>query len=183
MELQGADRLLAACAMQRKERFRAIAAAEPETVAAVLAQGGKLLATFAGTGNTEGLRLLLDLGLTVDALFEGGDGYWDIARNSTALSVAAWRARHDTVKLLLARGAVVDAKDAGGTPLMLAVRACVDSYWRDLRSPESVASLLQAGASASGVPYPCGYDKVDEMAPPQVSKRTLLLFDISWALT
>ena len=44
-----------------------------------------------------------------------------------------------------------------------AVRACVDSYWADRRSPESVQALLQAGASVNGVPFPSGYAEVDEL--------------------
>ena len=68
-----------------------------------------------------------------------------------------------TVKLLVERGAPVDVSDGKGrTPLMLAVRACVDSYWRDRRSPESVAALLAAGASVRNVVYPSGYAAVDE---------------------
>ena len=34
----------------------------------------------------------------------------------------------------------------GRTPLQLAVRGCVDSYWTEYRSPESVKALLEAGA-------------------------------------
>src|SRR5437773_3369537 len=113
---------------------------------------GLLLAKFAGTGNVEGVRQLLDLGVDAAMPFTEGDGYWEIARNSTALHVAAWRARHAAVKLLIARGALVDVPDGRGrTPLVLAVRACVDSYWMQGRSPESVAALLDAGASARGV--------------------------------
>ena len=79
------------------------------------------------------MRLLLDLGVDAGALYVEGDGYWDVAKNSTALHVAAWRARHATVKLLIERGAPVDALDGKGrTALALAVRACVDSYWTDI---------------------------------------------------
>ena len=46
---------------------------------------------------------------------------------------------------------------------MLAVRACVDSYWTRRRSPESVKALLDAGASVRGVLFPSGYDDVDEL--------------------
>ena len=123
-----------------------------------------MLGEFAGVGNTEGVRHLLDLGADVAAVDEEGDGYWGIAKKSTALHVAAWRARHSTVKLLVERGAPVDVPDGRGrTPLMLAVRACVDSYWSDRRSPESVATLLAAGASVRGVVYPSGYGDVDAL--------------------
>ena len=133
-------------------------------VTEIQAEGGKLLAEFAGNGNTDGVRCLLDLGVDVRAVYEDGDGYFDIAKNSTALHVAAWRARHVTVKLLIERGAPLDALDGQGrTALALAVRACVDSFWTERRSPESVQALLQAGASLNGVPFPSGYAEVDQL--------------------
>jgi hypothetical protein len=68
------------------------------------------------------------------------------------------------VRLLIGRGAPVNAADAKGrTPLALAVRACVDSYWSHRRTPESVAALLNAGAHVDGVACPSGYEEVDAM--------------------
>jgi hypothetical protein len=68
------------------------------------------------------------------------------------------------VKLLIERGSPVDVADGKGrTPLALAVRACVDSYWTERRSPESVDALLRAGASVSRVRFPSGYAEVDEL--------------------
>ncbi len=164
LELHGIDRLLAACARNDAAGMRSVAEREPHLVGKVLAEGGKLLAEFAGVGNTDGVRHLLNLGVGVGAFFEEGDGYWDVAKNSTALHVAAWRARHATVKLLIERGAPVNATDGKGrTPLALAVRACVDSYWTDRRSPESVEALLLAEASVSGVAFPSGYAEVDKL--------------------
>jgi ankyrin repeat protein len=161
--LPGALQLIAACARNDEAAVRSIASREPQFVAEVLAQGGKLLAEFAGTWNADGVRLLLDLGVPVDARYDG-DGYFDIAKDSTALHVAAWKALPSVVKLLIERGAPVNVKDAKGrTPLMLAVKACVDSYWTDRRTPESVEALLKAGASVEGVPYPCGYADVDRL--------------------
>ncbi len=98
------------------------------------------------------------------AFFEEGDGYFGIAPKSTALHVAAWLARHDVLRLLIERGSPVDAKDGKGrTALQLAVKACVDSYWTERRSPESVKALLNAGASVDGVTFPSGYDEVDDL--------------------
>jgi len=68
------------------------------------------------------------------------------------------------VKLLIARGTPVDALDGKGrTALALAVRACVDSYWTQRRTPESVEALLGAGASVRAAEYPSGYVEVDEL--------------------
>jgi ankyrin repeat protein len=162
--LEGALRLIAACATNDEAQVRRVVEHEPELVKELLAEGGELLAEFAGVGNTEGVRLLLDLGVPVDARFEDGDGYFDVAKGSTALHVAAWRAWPKTLELLLERGASVNVADGQGrTPLALAVKACVDSYWTERRSPRSVAALLSAGAPVSDAPYPCGYAAVDEL--------------------
>lgn len=161
IELHGVDRLIAACARGDSATVRAIAEQEPGLVSEVLAVGGALLAKFAGTCNPPGVRQLLDLGVPVTALFEG-DGYFGIPPNSMAIHVAAWRACPQNVKLLIERGSPVDVPDARGhTPLALAVRACVDSYWTEMRAPQSVRALLEAGASVAGIEYPCGYAEVD----------------------
>lgn len=168
-DLHGADRLIAACARGDAAAVRAIADAEPSLPTRVIACGGWLLARFAGTGNTDGVRCLLDLGVPVTAVDEEGDGYFDIPPRGTALHVAAWRIRPGIVRLLIDRGAPVDVPDGRGrTPLALAVRANVDSYWTDRRSPESVRALLAAGASTAGVPYPSGYAEVDALLAPLV---------------
>jgi ankyrin repeat protein len=162
--LHGVDRLIAACARDDAATVRAITAQEPALAAAVVAMGGTLTAKFASNWNLEGVRHLLDLGVPADAPFPEGDGYFDITKGSLAIHVATWRAQPAIVKLLIARGSPADVPDAKGrTPLMLAVKACVDSYWTDRRSPDSVKALLDAGASVEGVPYPCGYDAVDEL--------------------
>lgn len=162
--LSGVERLLAACARNDTAAVRSSAEREPELVREVVAGGGQILAEFAGNGNTEGVQNLLDIGVNVAAVFEQGDGYFGIAKNSTALHVASWLARHACARLLIERGAPVDIPDGEGrTPLALAVRACVDSYWTHRRSPESVQALLRAGASVSGVLNPSGYAKVDEL--------------------
>ncbi len=157
------ERLIAACACNDKATVRSIATNEPQLVAELMAEGGKLLAEFAGNDAIEGVRMFLDLGVPVHALYEG-DPYFDIAKDSTALHVAAWKAWPRTVKLLIERGAPVNAVDAKGrTPLALAVKACVDSYWTNRRSPESVEALLRAGASVNGIDFPSGYAEVDEL--------------------
>ena len=164
INLIGVDALIAGCARNYKETIRSILAAEPQLKSQLIDEGGTLLAEFAGVGNLAGVRNLLDLGVSVTALYREGDGYYGIAKESTALHVAAWRARPDVAKELIARGAPVNARDGRGrTALQLAVKACVDSYWTELRSPESVRALLEAGSSIEGIELPTGYDEIDKL--------------------
>jgi ankyrin repeat protein len=71
---------------------------------------------------------------------------------------------NDTLDVLIRKGADINSKNKNGeTPLMLAVRACVASYWSTRRSPRAVKALLGAGARKDGVPVPSGYAPVDEL--------------------
>jgi ankyrin repeat protein len=162
--LIGVDALIAACARDRKETIREITAAEPQLKSDLIEHGGTLLAEFSSVGNLAGVRNLLDLGVNATALYREGDRYFEITKGSTALHVAAWRASPKVVKELIDRGAPINATDAQGrTALQLAVKACVDSYWTGLRSPDSVRALLEAGASTTGIELPTGYDEVDKL--------------------
>ena len=173
LELNGVDQLIAACAKGDRETITRLAECEPHLVAELLAEGGTLLAEFAGNGNVKGLQCLLDLGINVTALYREGDPYFDITKDSTALHLAAWRAWPAAVKELLKRNAPVNTLDAKGrTPLALAVKACVDSYWAFRRSPDSVHALLQAGASTRGIEIPTGYDEIDKLLREHANKES-----------
>jgi ankyrin repeat protein len=162
INLSGVDALIAACARDHTETIRSIVTAEPHLKKDLIDQGGTLLAEYSGVGNVAGVRNLLDSGVSVTALYREGDGYYGIAKESTALHVAAWRAQPEVVRELIARGAPVNATDGQNrTPLQLAVKACVDSHWSERRSPDSVRLLLDAGASASGIELPTGYEEID----------------------
>lgn len=164
LRIGGGDALLAACARGHGPAVRTIAETLPAALDEVHAMASRVMARFAGNGNSGGLRLLLELGLPVDVRLVDGEGYFDIAPMSTPLHIAAWRGHPAAVRVLLAARGDVRAEDgAGRTPLTLAVRACVDSYWTDRRSPESVELLIAAGATTSGVTWPCGYDAVDTL--------------------
>lgn len=162
-DLTGDDALIAACARGDEAAVDAIAAQSPDVVQRVRAEGATLLANFATTGNADGLRLLLGLGIDVASRFSG-NGYWGIPAGSMAIHVASWRGHSAAVRVLIDAGSPVDVADAHGqTPLALAVRACVDSYWTRRRTPESVRALLDAGTSAAGIRMPTGYAEVDAL--------------------
>ena len=172
INLAGIDALLAACARNQQGAIKSLTDATPGLRLQLIEQGGTLLAEFAGAGNLAGVRDLLHLGVDVNAIYLEGDAYYDIARNSSALHVAAWRARPEIVKELIARGAWIDAFDAQNrTALQLAVKACIDSYWTDRRSPDSVRLLLEAGASTEEIQLPTGYDEIDVLLRRGASRQ------------
>ncbi len=161
--LEPLDQLIAACAQNNSAAIRSLTTSDSELIPQLLAEGGTLLAEFAGNGNSEGVRKLLGLGINPASLYRG-DGYYQIAKDSTALHVAAWRARPATVKLLIAHETLINALDGEGhTALQLAIRAATDSPWKDRRSTESIEALLQAGASTTNIVLPTGYPEADEL--------------------
>jgi ankyrin repeat protein len=112
LEVEGVDVLiLVGCGINAVAAGHFLAEISTHLVPELRAQGGTLLAEFAGNDNVEGVRMLLDLGVSVDARYDG-DPYFNIAKDSTALHVAAWKAWPRTVKLLIERGAPVNAQDA-----------------------------------------------------------------------
>ena len=160
LALSGVFELIAACAKGDRETVTRLRHLATEFGA----YGGTLLAQFAGNDNVEGLRCLLSLGISPAALDTVGNPYFNLAKESTALHSASWRARPAAVNFLIAAGVPIDALDGcGRTALQLAVKATVDSYWIYRRTPESVKALLDAGATVSGIDIPCGYDEVDEL--------------------
>lgn len=151
----GVDEQIARCAMGEKP-----AAYIPE----LLAMGAQLLARFCLNCNPAGVRQLLALGIDVNTPYERGEPYFGIPAFSLPIHVAAWLHWPSVVQVLIEQGAAVNAVDGNGnTPLLLAIKACVDSYWTERRSTVVVKALLDAGASTEGVVLPTGYDEVDAM--------------------
>jgi hypothetical protein len=161
LPLTGDDAFLAACAYGDETPVRSLVAADPGLVARVQAAHGAVVPDFAGAGNTAGVRLLLDVGFDREARTNAGGSNGD-----TALHVAVWCERLDTVKLLIGRGADLEATDRRGeTPLSLAVRALVEqSDWTPHASVDIVAALLAAGAHVDTVRrFPSGHAGADDL--------------------
>jgi ankyrin repeat protein len=143
--LLGDDAFLAACARADEIGARKIIAGDPQVIARLQAQNSGLLADFAGAGNTASVRLMLDLGLDIGAA--RGSPSW--IRGETALHVAAWRGLLPMARLLIERGAPLEATNrSGDTPLALALGALVEqSEWTPNEySVEIARELLRAGA-------------------------------------
>jgi hypothetical protein len=142
-EATGAERFLSACLRADRAEARRLLAGEP-----VLADGlADAIVRAAGRGDTEAVRLMLDLGSGVDA--RSGDN------GGTALHAAAYSGSADVARLLLDRGAGIEVRDTtwDSTPLGWAI---VGSGERPRHNPRpdwaaTVRILLQAGAATEGI--------------------------------
>jgi len=139
--LEGDSAFLAAAATGNSKQAGQMAAEDPELVPRLKAAEPPILANFAGAGNTEGVRILLDLGFDIES-----ESTHPGSRGNTALHLAVWRERLDTVKLLIGRGASLTAKNPGGlTALMLAERAQTElSEWTPHESSAVLEEVRQA---------------------------------------
>ncbi len=127
VELHGDDALFEALSRGDRAGTLVFAAAEPRIVERLEAAQPGIVATLAGAGNPAAVGLALDLGFPLSA---------------DALAAAVWRKRTDTVRLLLARGALGSASE-----LSLAERAVTEmSEWTPHHSREILVAL-QAKAS------------------------------------
>jgi len=144
--LEGDASFLEACAMGNEIEARRLAGEDPEILSRLKNAPRPIVADFAGGGNTEGVRILLDLGFDIEsqATHPG-------SRGNTALHLAVWRERLETVKLLIARGASMTARNPGGlTPLMLAERAQTEmSEWTPHESTAVLEEVRKAQTTES----------------------------------
>jgi hypothetical protein len=102
---------------------------------------------------TAGVWLLLDLGFDLDSR-TSRDG----TNAEPTLHVAVWRGRLEMVKLLVARGASLEAKNGGGaTPPSLAVRALVEqSDWTPHASQDRSRTSGRWRLRRHGPSFPVG---------------------------
>jgi ankyrin repeat protein len=138
-----AERFLSACLRGDQAGARELIAEDPGLVDRLTEDERGAIGLAAERGDTEAVRLMLDLGFPLDA--RRGD------HGSTALHAAAYSGSAETVRLLLARGADIEARDVtwDSTPLEWAKvgsgqrpRTGHDPDWAT-----TVRILLDAGAS------------------------------------
>jgi ankyrin repeat protein len=141
------DRFLAACQHADRAAVQEQLAQDPGLLGRISeGQQAAALIRAAETGHTPALGLMLDLGFPVGA--RGEDG-------STALHAAAYAGSADAVRLLLDRGANLEARDATWDSIPLDW-ACVGSGERPATNPRpdwigTVQTLLEAGSSTAGI--------------------------------
>ena len=164
--LSSADEFLAACRRADRAAATAVLAASPDLAARLTTEDHQALADAADHGHTEAVRLMLDLGFPPGARSERDNG-------ATALHLAAAAGSAGTVRLLLDRGAGIEARDTAwnSTPLEWAM---VGSGMRlghdpDPDWPATVRTLLDAGASAGGIVL-----AADDPKPPSSEVAALL---------
>lgn len=142
-----AERFLSACLRGDQAAARGLAADVPGLAARLAGADSGAIVLAAERGDTEAVALMLDLGFPVDA--HGGDN------GGTPLHTSAYSGSADTIRLLLERGADIEARDAtwDSTPLEWAM---VGSGERPRHNPRpdwerTVRILLDAGASTDGI--------------------------------
>jgi ankyrin repeat protein len=140
------DLFLAACAAGDRSAARRAVEEKRVDVQRLSAADCAVLVRAAETGNAAAVELMLDLGFPIDA--RGEDG-------GTALHAAAYHGSAEVVRLLVRRGAHLDARDSSwdDTPLGWALVGSGErpSTNSDPDWVDSVQALLDAGASLEGV--------------------------------
>ena len=137
------DRFIGACAVADRSAAEAVLREDPALRNRLSDEDRATFVAVAGRGRTAAVAVMLDLGFPV---------YARDALGQTALHEAAYAGHAETVRLLLERGAELDARDGrfGGTALAFAT---VGSSERPRTGGDWVATcavLLDAGVSREG---------------------------------
>jgi hypothetical protein len=161
----GTERFLSACLHADRAGARRHLARDPGLVGRLTEAERGAIVHAAETGNTAGLALMLDLGFPIE--IRGGD------HGGTPLHVAAYSGSAEAVRLLLDRGADIEARDTTWDDTSLGW-AIVGSGERPKTNPDpnwiaTAQTLLQAGASTAGITL-----SPDDPKPPSPQVAELL---------
>jgi ankyrin repeat protein len=159
------ERFLSACLHANHASARQQMARHPGLLNQLTETERGAIVHAAETGNTAAAGLMLHLGFPVEA--RGGDD------GGTALHAAAYSGSAGTVRLLLERGADIEARDTtwDSTPLVWAI---IGSGERPRNNPSpdwtaTVRTLIEAGASTQGITL-----SPDDLKPPSPDVAELL---------
>jgi ankyrin repeat protein len=160
------DRLLSACLGADRAAARRLVADQPDVLDRLTdTERGGAIVQAAERGRTAAVELMLDLGFPIGT--RGGDN------GATALHAGAYAGSAETVRLLLDRGADIEARDTSwdSTPVDW---AAVGSGFRPELDPRAnwvatVRTLIEAGASLDGLTLSPGDPK-----PPSPEVAQLL---------
>jgi ankyrin repeat protein len=148
------DQLLGACRQVDREAAMRLAAEHPGLPGQMTAAEAATIVTVAEAGDAAAVTVMLDVGVPIDARSEHG---------ATALHAAAHSGNVETVMLLLARGAEIEARDSSFTANALEW-AVVGSGEQPSSAPDPdweavVRILLDAGSSTDGIVLAAGEPK------------------------
>ena len=141
MGLESIDRLLGACNTGDLAAAMSIVTAEPDIIAGTTPEDRDALGLAVVENREDAVRALLDVGFPMNA-----EGEW----GGTPLHWAAWNARVDMVKLLLARGASVNVRDSryGSSPIAWCAHGSrYSGHGTDAEYVNIATMLLDAGAT------------------------------------
>jgi ankyrin repeat protein len=148
-DLQPHDAFLAACARGDGDAARRLL--QPGLIERLESENGGLLGDFASSGNTASVSLMLDLGFHVEA--QRSAPRWRVGE--TALHLAVGHGLLPMVRLLIERGAPLEAKHrSGATPLAVAFRCLVEQseFTPNPYTAAIAEALIAAGASLETAP-------------------------------
>ena len=161
------DRFLGACLQGNRAEAERLIAGDPHLPGQLASDDHQALIHAAENGDTEAVRLMLDLGFPPDMRAS------DEADGATALHAAAASGSPETVRLLLHSGADIEARDTrwDSSPLVWAI---VGSGLRLGGAPHpdwpaTVRDLIEAGASTEGITL-----SPDDPKPPSPDVAELL---------
>jgi ankyrin repeat protein len=163
LQVQGFDELLMALNRGDDAGVKRISAAHPEYVESIKSRGGEFLSKWCGAWNWDGMRRLLELGVSANTVWPQGDGYFSIPKNALPIHVASWYISPKAIRLLLDHGAEANARAEhnGATPLDLYVLGCTESYWSEGRVLEGAEMIIDAGGRLNIVTLPSGDPDLD----------------------